>query len=81
MSKIYRTVDYFKKFNRKFAFSWVDRSNKKNNTDLFGTLLTYNPHGHSFQAVHHFIQIHKQQIPGKKYFKKFDYGTEMNMQR
>ena len=73
------TINSMKKINKKLAFSWVDRTNKFNNTDLFGTFNAFHPHGMSFQTIHHFMQIHK--LGGRKYFKKFDYGPEVNMKK
>ena len=70
-------VNKRKTHNKKHALYWTEKSNEKNNTDLYGFFESYHPHGCSFQAVEHFMQIHKREP--EDYFKMFDYGLVRNI--
>lgn len=78
--------DWKIKFRRKFnclyscgAYSNTDKSNAFNNTSVAGIYKLFFPYGCSVVGAEHFMQLYN--LPGKKYFKKFDYGPVKNMQK
>ena len=74
-----RLLDWPSNFNKKYVFKWNDSCTKYTNTDLWGVYMGFYPHGHSFHAMDHFMQIHTN--GGLDYFKKYDHGEEMNLMK